>query len=62
MAIGADESFARNTEAFEMNLVAYTVTGTREINTVLFSNALNKSMVISILKTGLQCIVIDVSY
>ena len=43
-----------------MNLVADAVAGPGKIDTVLGSNTLNISVVICILKPGLQSVVIDV--
>ena len=60
MAIGTDQSLAGNTESFKMHLMANTVAGTGEINTVLFGNGLNKLMVVCVFKAGLERVMINI--
>ena len=60
MAVGAEKSFARNAVVFKMQLMANTVSGLAEQNSVPLSNAFDKSVIVCIFKTCLQGIVVDI--
>ena len=61
MAVRADKGLSGNAEAFEMNLMADSVTGAREADSVLLCYCLNISVVVGIFKACLKCVVVDIS-
>ncbi len=62
MAVRTDKGLAGDTESFKMYLVADTVAGSGEIDAVLFADRTDESVVISVLKTGLESVVVNVSH
>ena len=62
MAVRADQGLARDTEAFQMDLVADTVTRPGEVDAVFFGDGADKAVVVRIFKAGLKGVVIDVSH
>ena len=62
MGIRAEEGVARPSEAFEMNLVAYTIAGLAQDDAVLLSNALQVSVVVRVPKVCLKRVVINVAH
>ena len=54
VAVRADQCFSRDAKTLQMHLMANAVSGTGKADTVLFCNALNKAVVVGVLKTGLQ--------
>ena len=61
MAVGADQCLAGDGKTFQVKLVADAVAGTRKINTVLFCDRADKTVVVRIFKAGLKGIVVDIS-
>ena len=62
MAVRADQCLAGNTEALQVYLMADAVARTGKPDTMLLGYAADKPVIISILKTILQCIVVDVCH
>ena len=60
MTVRADQRFSRNTEAFQMHLMTDTVAGSGKTDTMLFCDRTDKTMVVRIFKTVLQCVVVNV--
>ena len=62
MAVGADQRFAGDAEALQMHLMADAVSGAGKANAVLFRHALDKAVIIRVLKAGLQSVVVNVCH
>ena len=62
MAVGADEGLARHAEAFQMHLVADTVAGAGEPDPMLFCHGLDITVVVGVLKAGLEGVVVDIGH
>ena len=62
VAVGADQGLAGNAEALQMNLMADAVAGTGKVNAVLFGHRLDKAVVVSVFKAGLQGVVVDIGH
>ncbi len=61
MAVRADEGLARLAEALKVYLMADTVAGAGEPDTVLLCDRADEAVVVSVLKAALECVVVDVS-
>jgi hypothetical protein len=62
MAVGTQQRFARFAEPLQVNLVAYTVAGAREVEAVFLGHALEVAVVVGVLEAHLQRVVVDVTY
>ena len=62
MAVRADQGLARNAEALQVHLVANAVARAGEVNAMLLRHGLNVSVVVGVLKAGLQGVVVDVRH
>ena len=62
MAVRADQGFARNAKALQVHLVANAVARAGEVNAMLLRHGLNVSVVVGVLKAGLQGVVVDVRH
>ena len=60
MTVGTDQRFARFAETLQMYLMTDAVARSAEVQSVLLRHRLNKSMIVSVLETGLQGIVVDI--
>ena len=61
MAVRADQRFAGDAEPLQMHLMADAVAGAGEVQPVLFAYGLDIPMVVGVFKTGLQCVVVNIS-
>ena len=61
MAVGADQGLAGLAKALQMYLMADTVTGTGEVDTMFCCNGLQITMVISVFKAALERVMVYVS-
>jgi hypothetical protein len=62
MAVGADKSFARLSESFQMNLMANAVARSGKVEAVFFRHGLNESVVVGVFKSRLESVVIYVCH
>ncbi len=60
MTVRTDQRFAGLSETLQMNLMADTVAGAREPDTVLFCHRTDKTVVVRVFEAALQGVVIDV--
>ena len=62
MAVGADEGLAGLAEALKVYLMADSVTGTGEPDTVLLCHGTDEAVIVRILESALEGVVVDVCH
>ena len=62
MAVGTDQGFAGDAEAFKVHLMADAVARARKIDTVFFAHGLYVAVVVGIFKAGLQRVVVNIRH